>query len=132
MTKAGTASKITIYHNPKCGTSRTTLAMIRDAGIEPHIVEYLKTPPDRARLKDLLIRAMLSPRDIVRTKEKTYFELGLDRPGVSDADIFEAMLAHPILMNRPIVATKRGVRLCRPAERVLDLIGTTAASSGKS
>jgi len=113
---------ITIYHNPACGTSRNTLAMIRNSGIEPTIIEYLKTPPDRATLVDL-IRASGQPvREIIRQKAPPYAELGLDDPALSDDALIDAMLAHPILINRPIVVTPLGVRLCRPSERVLDIL----------
>ncbi|RKP53588.1 arsenate reductase (glutaredoxin) [Pararobbsia silviterrae] len=113
---------VTIYHNPKCGTSRNTLALIRNAGIEPTIVEYLKSPPDRATLKALLSRAGLSVRDILREKGTPYDELGLSDPTLSDAQLLDAIEAHPILLNRPIVATDRGVRLCRPSEVVLEIL----------
>jgi arsenate reductase len=112
----------TIYHNPDCGTSRNTLAMIRGAGIEPEIVLYLETPPDRARLVDLIARAGLSVREAIRVKDTPYFELGLDNTGLSDAELVEAMLANPILINRPFVETSHGVRLCRPSEVVLDIL----------
>ena len=112
----------TIYHNPDCGTSRNTLAMIRGAGIEPAIVLYLETPPDRARLVDLIARAGLSVREAIRVKDTPYFELGLDNTGLSDAELVEAMLANPILINRPFVETSHGVRLCRPSEVVLDIL----------
>jgi len=113
---------VTIYHNPACGTSRNTLALIRDAGIEPTIIEYLKTPPDRATLSALLGRMGARPGDIVRRKEARYAELGLGSPEVTDEQLLEAMLANPILINRQIVVTGLGVRLCRPAEAVLELL----------
>jgi arsenate reductase len=113
---------ITIYHNPKCGTSRNTLAMIRNAGIEPHVIEYLQTPPDRERLKELIAKAGLTVRDALREKGTPYHELGLDNPALSDDALLDAMLAHPILINRPFVQTPNGVRLCRPSERVLDIL----------
>lgn len=113
---------VTIYHNPACGTSRNTLALIRNAGIEPAIIEYLKTPPDRATLLDLLRRMDASPRSILREKGTPYAELGLGAPGLTDDQLLDAMLAHPILINRPIVVTPWGVKLCRPSERVLDIL----------
>jgi arsenate reductase len=112
----------TIYHNPRCGTSRTTLAAIRDAGIEPEVIEYLQYPPGRARLLALMKAAGLSPRDLVRPKEKVFAELGLDIERASDEALLDAMVEHPILMNRPIVVTARGVRLCRPAERLNEIL----------
>ena len=111
-----------IYHNPRCSTSRTTLGLIRNAGIEPHIVEYLKSPPTRDELRDLIKRAGLTPRQIVRTKETIYRELKLDDPAVSDDQLLDAMAAHPVLIERPLVVTAKGVRLCRPSEAVLDLL----------
>ncbi|AJA61821.1 MULTISPECIES: arsenate reductase (glutaredoxin) [Bradyrhizobium] len=111
-----------IYHNPECGTSRNTLAMIRTAGIEPHVIEYLKTPPSRALLQQLIARMGISVREAVREKAAPYAELGLDNPALTDEQLLDAMMAHPILINRPIVVTPRGVRLCRPSERVLDLL----------
>ena len=113
---------VTIYHNPECGTSRNTLAMIRGAGIEPEVVLYLDTPPDRARLVDLIGRSGLAVRDAIRVKDTPYFDLGLDNPALSDAELVEAMLADPILINRPFVETSHGVRLCRPSEVVLDIL----------
>jgi arsenate reductase len=113
---------VIIYHNPDCGTSRNTLAMIRNAGIEPHVVEYLKTPPARALLKLLVARMGLSVRDLLREKGTPFHELGLSNPGLSDDQLLDAMVAHPILINRPIVVTPNGVRLCRPSERVIDLL----------
>jgi arsenate reductase (glutaredoxin) len=113
---------ITIYHNPACGTSRNTLAMIRAAGIEPQIVEYVKTPPSRALLAELIARAGLTPRDVVRKKGDLYAELGLADPSLSDDALLDAMIAHPILIERPLVVSPRGVRLCRPSEQVLDLL----------
>ncbi len=113
---------IIIYHNPDCGTSRNTLGLIRNSGIEPHIIEYLKCPPTRARLADLIDRMGISPRDLLREKGTPYAELGLDDPSLSDDVIINAMMAHPILINRPIVVTPAGVRLCRPSEAVLDLL----------
>ena len=113
---------VTIYHNPNCGTSRNTLAMIRNAGIEPDIIEYLKSPPDRATLKYLIERAGLSVRAALREKGTPYAELGLADASLSDDQLLDAMLAHPILINRPIVVTPLGVRLCRPSEVVLDIL----------
>ena len=113
---------IVIYHNPDCGTSRNALAMIRNAGIEPHVVEYLKTPPSRALLVDLLARAGATPRDWLREKGTPYAELGLDDTALSDDALLDAMLAHPALINRPVVVSPLGVALCRPSEAVLDLL----------
>ena len=115
---------VIIYHNPACGTSRNTLAMIRNAGIEPHVVEYLKTPPARALLVQLIERAGLSPRALLREKGTPYAELGLGDPSLTDDDLLDAMMAHPILINRPLVVTPLGVKLCRPSEAVLDLLPT--------
>ena len=112
----------TIYHNPQCGTSRNTLGLIRNAGIEPTVIEYLKNPPDRATLVDLIQRAGLSVRDAVREKGTPFAELGLDNPATTDEQLIDAMLAHPILINRPFVVTPAGVRLCRPSEAVLDIL----------
>ena len=113
---------VTIYHNPSCGTSRNTLAIIRNAGIEPEVIEYLKTPPSRATLQDLIARAGLTARALLREKGTLYAELGLDDVSLSDAQLLDAMMAHPILINRPLVVTPLGVRLCRPAEIVLDIL----------
>ncbi|AXB79656.1 arsenate reductase (glutaredoxin) [Novosphingobium sp. P6W] len=113
---------IVIYHNPDCGTSRNTLAMIRNAGIEPHVIEYLKTPPARALLSEMLRRASISPRDLLREKGTPYAELGLDDQALTDDALIDTMMAHPILINRPLVVTPLGVRLCRPSEAVLDLL----------
>ena len=113
---------IIIYHNPACGTSRNALAMIREAGIEPHIVEYLKTPPSRALLIELLARAKLTPRQLLREKGTPCAELGLGNESLSDDVLLDAMIAHPILINRPLVISPAGVKLCRPSEAVLDLI----------
>jgi arsenate reductase len=115
-------SRVTIYHNPSCGTSRNTLAMIRQSGEEPEVIEYLKTPPDRARLLEL-IRAMgISVRALLRDKATPYAELGLADPKWSDDELIDFMLKHPILINRPIVVTAKGTKLCRPSETVLDLM----------
>lgn len=113
---------ITIYHNPACGTSRNTLAMIRNSGVEPTIIEYLKTPPSRETLMDLIARMGVPVRDVLREKGTPYAELGLGDPALTDEALLEAMMAHPILINRPIVVTPLGVRLCRPSELVLDLL----------
>jgi len=113
---------VVIYHNPECGTSRNTLAMIRNAGLEPHLVEYLKTPPSRALLVQLLARAGLGVRDVLREKGTPFAELGLGDPAVTDAQLLDAIEAHPILINRPLVVSPKGVRLCRPSEAVLDLL----------
>lgn len=110
------------YHNPDCGTSRTTLALIRNAGVEPHIVEYLKSPPSRVLLVDMIARAGLSVRAVLRRKGTPYDDLGLDDPSLTDDQMLDAMMAHPILINRPFVVTPKGVRLCRPSEVVLDLL----------
>lgn len=115
-------SEITIYHNPACGTSRSVLALIRAAGIEPRIVEYLKTPPTRAELQALIARMAVPVRAVLREKGTPYAELGLGDPGLSDDDLLDAMMAHPILINRPLVVTPRGVALCRPSEAVRDLL----------
>lgn len=113
---------IIIYHNPECGTSRNTLAMIRNAGIEPHVIEYLKTPPSRALLVQLIERAHMRPRDLLRKKGTPYAELGLADEGLSDEALIDAMMAHPILINRPLIVSRLGVKLCRPSEAVLDLL----------
>lgn len=115
-------SKVTIYHNPKCGTSRNTLAMIRNAGIEPEIIEYLKTPPSRQTLKAIAEATGAPLRDLIRNKEPQYQELGLDDPAKSDEQLLDAMLTHPVLINRPIVITAVGTRLCRPSEQVLEIL----------
>jgi arsenate reductase len=115
-------SEVTIYHNPACGTSRNVLALIRDTGIEPRIVEYLKTPPDRATLESLLARMNIGPRELLREKGTPYAELNLAAPHWTDAQLIDRMLEHPILINRPIVVTANGVKLCRPAEGVLDIL----------
>lgn len=113
---------VIIYHNPDCGTSRNTLGLIRNAGLEPHIIEYLKTPPTRLLLTQLLTRAGLTVRQALREKGTPFHELGLDNPALSDDALLDAMMAHPILINRPIVVTPKGVRLCRPSEAVIDLL----------
>lgn len=113
---------VTIYHNPECGTSRNTLALIRNAGVEPTIVEYLKAPPNRLVLKDLIVKAGLTVREAIRQKGTPYAELGLDDPTLTDEELLDAMLEHPILINRPFVVTPWGVRLSRPSEVVLDIL----------
>ncbi|MCW8308075.1 MULTISPECIES: arsenate reductase (glutaredoxin) [unclassified Acidiphilium] len=115
---------ITIYHNPDCGTSRNVLALIRNSGIEPTIVEYLKTPPSRETLIDLITRMDVPVRSVLREKDTPYAPLGLADPTLSDAALLDAMMAHPILINRPIVVTPLGVKLCRPSETVLDILPT--------
>ncbi len=113
---------ITIYHNPACGTSRNVLAMIRQSGEEPHVIEYLKTPPDRATLKDLIAKMGISVRDVLRRKGTPYDALGLDDPALTDDQLLDAMIKDPILINRPIVVTPIGAKLCRPSETVLDIL----------
>ncbi|CAH1649039.1 arsenate reductase [Hyphomicrobiales bacterium] len=113
---------VIIYHNPDCGTSRNTLAMIRNAGVEPHVIEYLKTPPSRALLGQLIERMGISARALLREKGAPYAELGLGDPALTESQLLDAMMAHPILINRPIVVSPKGVRLCRPSEEVLDLL----------
>ena len=113
---------IIIYHNPECGTSRNTLALIRNAGIEPHVVEYLKSPPSRALLEQLIYRAGITPRELLREKGTPYAELGLGDEGLSDSSLIDAMMEHPVLINRPLVVSPLGVRLCRPSEAVLDIL----------
>jgi arsenate reductase len=113
---------IIIYHNPDCGTSRNTLAMIRNAGVEPHVIEYLKTPPVRELLVQLIERAGLTPRSLLREKGTPYAELRLSDPALTDDQLLDAMMVHPILINRPLVATPLGVKLCRPSELVLDIL----------
>lgn len=113
---------VIIYHNPECGTSRSTLAMIRNSGIEPHVIEYLKTSPSRTLLQQLVERMGVSVRDILREKGTPYGELGLGNSGLTDEQLLDAIEAHPILINRPIVITPKGVKLCRPSETVLDLL----------
>ena len=115
-------TKVVIYHNPDCGTSRNVLALIRNAGVEPTIIEYLKTPPSRAELAGMIAKAGLKVRDAIRIKGTPYQELGLDDPTLSDDALLDAMLKHPILINRPFVATPWGVRLARPSEAVLDIL----------
>ncbi|WP_416795658.1 arsenate reductase (glutaredoxin) [Ciceribacter azotifigens] len=117
---------VVIYHNPACGTSRNTLALIRHAGIEPTVVEYLKTPPGREELAAIIRDAGLSVREAIREKGTPYAELGLDDPALTDEQLLDAMLAHPILINRPFVVTPLGTRLCRPSEAVLDILPADA------
>jgi arsenate reductase len=117
-----TSPDIIIYHNSACGTSRNTLAMIRDAGIEPHVIEYLKTPPARALLASLIERMGVSARSVLREKGTPFRELGLGDANLTDAQLLDAMMAHPILINRPIVVSPLGVKLCRPSEAVLELL----------
>lgn len=116
------AVDIVIYHNPECGTSRNTLGLIRNAGIEPHVVEYLKIPPSRVLLVELIDRAGITPRELLREKGTPYAELGLGDTSLSDDALVDAMMAHPILINRPLVVSPLGVKLCRPSEAVLDLL----------
>lgn len=116
---------VTIYHNPACGTSRNTLAMIRNAGIEPTIIDYLANPPARDVLKRMIADASLTVREAIRQKETPHAELGLDDPSLSDDQLLDTMLAHPILINRPFVVTPLGTRLARPSERVLDILPET-------
>lgn len=116
------APPVTIYHNPACGTSRNTLALIRNAGIEPTVIEYLKTPPDRATLGRLISQMGITPRALLREKGTPFAELGLAAPHWTDAKLIDQMLAHPILINRPIVETPWGTKLCRPSEAVLDIL----------
>jgi arsenate reductase len=113
---------VTIFHNPACGTSRNTLALIRHAGIEPVVIEYLKTPPSKEKLRELVAAMGISVRELLRQKGTPYAELGLDDPTLSDEQLLEVMLAHPILINRPIVVTDVGAKLCRPSEEVLELL----------
>jgi arsenate reductase len=113
---------VIVYHNPTCGTSRNTLGLIRNAGIEPHVIEYLKTPPSRTMLKSLIDRMGVPVRAVIREKGTPYHDLGLHNPAFSDDQLLDAMLAHPILINRPIVVTPLRVKLCRPSEVVLELL----------
>ena len=117
---------VTIYHNPDCGTSRNTLAMIRQSGEEPVVIEYLKTPPSRERLIALMAAIGIGPRELLRQKDTPYAALGLADPDLGDEQLIDAMMAHPILINRPIVETERGTRLCRPSEMVLDILADPA------
>ena len=115
-------SEVVIYHNPACTTSRKVLGMIRDTGVEPRVVEYLKTPPSRTELLDLLRRMSMTPRQLLRRRGTPFSELGLDDPARPDESLIDAILAHPILMERPVVVGPRGVRLCRPPERVQEVL----------
>ena len=115
---------IIVYHNPECGTSRNTLGLIRNAGLEPHVIEYLKTPPSRAMLESLIERAGISPRDLLREKGTPYANLNLGNPELTNTQLIDAMMAHPILINRPLVVSPLGVKLCRPSEEVLSLLPT--------
>lgn len=113
---------VTIYHNPACGTSRNTLALIRATGVEPHVVHYLETPPSREELVSLIRRMGVAPRDLLRQNGTPYSELGLSDPALTDDQLIDAMMAHPIFINRPIVAGPKGVKLCRPSEEVLSIL----------
>ena len=115
-------TQVTIYHNPACGTSRNVLALIRSTGVEPQVIEYLKSPPDRANLESLLARMGMKPRQLLREKGTPYGQLVLADEHLSDAQLLDAMMSHPILINRPIVVTPWGVKLCRPAETLLDIL----------
>lgn len=117
------AATPTIYHNPNCGTSRKVLGMLRQSGSEPRIIEYLKTPPSRVELKELLAKLGMTPRQLLRRKGTPFDELGLSDPAKTDEQLIDAILAHPILMERPVVVTGKGVRICRPAEKVMELLG---------
>jgi arsenate reductase len=116
------AATPTIYHNPNCGTSRKVLGMLRDSGNEPRVVEYLKNPPTKAVLQELLVKLGMTPRQLLRRRGTLFDELGLDDPKKSDEQLIDAILAHPILMERPVVVTSKGVRICRPAEKVMELL----------
>src|SRR5690348_12499190 len=113
---------VKIFHNSRCGTSRTTLGLIRDAGHAPEVIDYLATPPEREQLREMIARAGLSVREAVRSKEALYGELGLDAPGIGDEALLDAMVANPVLINRPFVITPKGVRLCRPPERLNEIL----------
>ena len=120
-----------IFHNPKCGTSRNTLAIMQASGETPDVVEYLKTPPSREYLVELLALMNITPRELIRSKENVHAELGLDNPTLTDAQLIDAMIAHPILINRPIVVTNKGAALCRPSERVFELLENPVSSFTK-
>lgn len=127
---------VTIYHNPACGTSRNTLAMIRASGVEPTVIEYLKTPPTREKLQEIISKTGGNIHALIREKGTPYAELGLDNPHLSEEALLDAMLQHPILINRPIVETSKGIKLCRPSELVLDIldnanIGTFTKEDGE-
>ncbi len=124
-----THNKVTIYHNPTCGTSRNTLAMIQASGVEPEVIEYLKNPPTRARLLELIDAMSIAPRDLLREKGTPYIELGLDDLTLADEVVIDAMLQYPILINRPMVATAKGVKLCRPSELVLALLENSSGAT---
>lgn len=113
----------TIYHNPNCGTSRKVLGMLRESGDAPRVIEYLKTPPTRAELQDLLTQLGITPRQLLRRRGTPFDELGLDDPSKTDDQLIDAILAHPILMERPVVVTAKGAKVCRPAEKVMELLG---------
>jgi arsenate reductase len=121
---------VTIYHNPECGTSRNTLALIRHAGLDPVVIEYLRTPPNREQLAKMIAAAGLTVREAIREKGTPYADLGLDDPDLTDAQLLDAMLGHPILINRPFVVTPMGTRLARPSELVLDILPADAFTSG--
>jgi arsenate reductase len=123
---------VTIYHNPTCGTSRNTLALIRASGVEPRVVEYLKAPPSREEIRELAARAGVPLRSLLREKGTPFAELNLGDPALGDEALLDAIEAHPVLLNRPIVASDKGVKLCRPAEMVLDLIGPIDAAAGNN
>lgn len=114
--------EIKIYHNPNCGTSRNTLALIRNAGVEPQVIDYQANPPPRNELKDMIAQSGLTIREAIREKGTPYAELGIDHPALTDDQLLDAMIAHPILINRPFVVTPQGVRLCRPSELVLEIL----------
>jgi arsenate reductase (glutaredoxin) len=114
---------VTIYHNPSCGTSRKVLGMLRHSGTEPKVIEYLKTPPSKAELKNLLKQMGMTPRQLLRRRGTPFDELGLGDPAKTDDQLIDAILAHPILMERPVVVSDKGVRLCRPPEKVMELLG---------
>jgi arsenate reductase len=120
---------VTIYHNPKCGTSRNTLALIRHAGIEPEVIEYLKTPPNRETITNMVRQAGLTLREALRQKGTPFLELGLDKPDITDSQLLDAIEMHPILLNRPFVITEKGANLCRPCEKVLDLLPSMPAKA---
>ncbi len=124
-------SNVTIYHNPACGTSRNTLAMIRASGVEPEVIEYLKAPPTRERLVELIAEMSGNARDLLREKGTPYAELGLDNLSLSVDALIDAMLQHPVLINRPIVVTSKGVKLCRPSELVLSILESPIESFAK-
>ncbi|MFW2830375.1 arsenate reductase (glutaredoxin) [Sphingomonas sp. ID0503] len=113
---------IVVYHNPACGTSRNVLELIRNSGVEPHVIEYLKTPPPRALLVEMIKRAGMTTRELLREKSTPYAELGLDNEALTDEALIDAMMEHPVLINRPLVVTSLGVKLCRPSEAVLDIL----------